>query len=137
MKYSTNLRAMRALGALVAALALLVGSLAPALAAPVTAPNPAAADKALNWIKSQQQDDGGFPGFGAGSTADVVFAIAARGQDPNTYTKNGKSPLDFLAGKAADLAKTAGGAAKLALAIALAHQDPRHFGGLDLVQIIN
>jgi hypothetical protein len=128
-------------GRIVAALALLlaalVGSLHTVAAAPSAAPNTAAADKALAWMRSQQGADGSFPGFGAGSTADAVYAIAARGDDPNTYTKDGKSPLDFLASKAADLTKTAGGTAKLALAVSLAGKDAHNFAGLNLANTIN
>src|SRR5207249_1128951 len=94
-------------------------------------------DKALAWIRTQQQADGGFPGFGPGSTADVVFAIAARDQDPNSYSRNGNTPLIYLAGKASDLTKSAGGTAKLALAVALGGQDAHNFAGKDLIALIN
>jgi hypothetical protein len=131
-------RAGRPLGSLMFVLALLVGSLAPLAAAPAApAPDVAAADRALAWIQGQQQADGSFPGFGAGSTADVIFAIAARGQDPSSYRKGGQSPLDFLAAKVPDLTKTAGGTAKLALAVSLSGRDPRSFGGADLISLIN
>ena len=126
----------RALGALLLVCALLAGTHVPAFAAPN--PPQAAADHALEWVRTQQQADGSFPGFGAGSTADVVFAIASRGQNANTYiTKNGVSPVDYLMGKAADLAKTPGGAAKAALAASVAGKDPHAFGGVDLIAAIN
>ncbi len=125
------------LAALVLLLAGLAGSLQSTMAAPAASANPAAADKALAWIRAQQTADGSFPGFGAGSTADAVYAIAAPGQDPNTYTTDGKSPLDFLASKAADLTKTVGGTAKLALAVTLAGKDPRNFAGMNLANTIN
>ena len=95
MKCRTIYRAGRALGLLALALALLAGSLAPAAAQTA---NTEAADRALAWIKGQQQADGSFPGFGAGSTADAIFAIAARGQSMADYTTGGKSPLDFSDG---------------------------------------
>ena len=118
-------------------LAGLAGSLHAAGAAPASDPNLPAADKALAWMRAQQLADGSFPGFGAGSTADAVYAIAARGTDPNSYTKDGKSPLDYLASKATDLTKSAGGTAKLALAVSLAGKDPRNFAGLNLANTIN
>ena len=135
MNRSIIYRAGRALGLLALALALLAGSLAPPAAAQT--PNTQAADKALAWMKSRQQADGSFPGFGPGSTADAIFAIAARGERVAGFTNGGKSPLDFLASKVPDLTKTAGAAAKLALAVQLAGGNPRSFGGSDLTAIIN
>jgi hypothetical protein len=132
MKRNTVSSSVRILAALLLLLAGLIGSLHSTLAAPTIAPNTAAADKALAWMRAQQLADGSFPGFGAGSTADAVYAIAARGQDPNSYTKDGKSPLDYLASKATDLTKTAGGTAKLSLAVSLAGKDPFNFAGLNL-----
>src|SRR5690242_8403851 len=64
------------------------------------------AAKALTWMKTQQAADGSFAGFGAGSTVDAVLAIIAAQQDPSSFTNGGKSPVDFLQSKAADLAKT-------------------------------
>ncbi len=127
-------RILAALGLLLAGLA---GSLHPAAAVGTQAPNPAAADRALAWMRAQQGADGSFPGFGAGSTADAVYAIAARGVDPNSVTNGGPSPLDYLASQAGDLTKTAGGTAKLALAVALAGKDPANFAGLNLADKIN
>jgi hypothetical protein len=137
MKYHTLSHSGRVLAALALLLAGLAGSLLPAGAAGTPAPNPAAADQALAWMRAQQGTDGSFPGFGAGSTADAVYAFAARGVDPNTITHGGKSPLDYLASQAADLTKTAGGTAKLALAVALAGHDTRNFAGQDLSNTIN
>jgi hypothetical protein len=128
-------RAGRALGLLALALALLAGSLAAPAAAQTAGTQ--AADRALAWMKGQQQADGSFPGFGPGSTADAIFAIAARGQSVAGYTVGGTSPLDFLATKVPDLTKTAGGAAKLALAVQVAGGNPRSFGGADLTSIID
>jgi hypothetical protein len=137
MKRNLIDRGGRAVAALALLLAGLAGSLLPAGATGTPAPNPAAADKALAWMRAQQGADGSFPGFGAGSTADAVYAFAARGVDSNTVTNGGKSPIDYLASKAGDLTKTAGGTAKLALAVALAGHDPRNFAGLDLSNTIN
>ena len=137
MKRNTLAQSRRILATLLLLLAGLAGSLHAAGAAPASNPNLPAADKALAWMRAQQLADGSFPGFGAGSTADAVYAIAARGTDPNSYTKDGKSPLDYLASKATDLTKSAGGTAKLALAVSLAGKDPRNFAGLNLANTIN
>lgn len=88
---------------------------------------------ALAWVAAQQQSDGSFPGFGAGSTADAVLAICAVGGDPNGFLREGRSPLSYLAAHAGELSATAGGAAKTILAIVCAGHDPRAFGGVDLL----
>ena len=46
----------------------------------------------------------------------LTWMIAAAGENAATYVNAGKSPVDFLNSKAADLAKTPGGAGKLLLA---------------------
>jgi prenyltransferase beta subunit len=49
---------------------------------------------ALNYFKSNQQDDGGFgPG---GKTEWVMMAIASAGQDPRRWYRNGRTPIDYL-----------------------------------------
>src|SRR4030067_383430 len=78
-----------------------------------------AALKALAWLKTQQNDDGGFgagfaPGSAVGPAADAIIAIASAGQDASAWTKHGASPIDYLraqvsAGKArlpGEIAKT-------------------------------
>ncbi|MBC8075148.1 MAG: hypothetical protein H7Y32_03655, partial [Chloroflexales bacterium] len=97
----------RIMGALIAALAL-VGFVAPVGAQPASGE---ALTRALAWTQAQQQADGGFPGFGVGSTADAVYALAAAGQDSS-------KAIGYLRTNAADYAKSPGAAAKLALALA-------------------
>src|SRR6476646_3269113 len=53
------------------------------------------AQKALNWMRTQQQPDGSFAGFGAASTEDALLAIIAAGADPASFNKDGKTPVDF------------------------------------------
>lgn len=61
-----------------------------------------AVDKAVTWLKSVQNPDGGW-GFNPGgpsdtnSTSVVVGALAAAGEKPAETTKGGKSPYDLLA----------------------------------------
>ncbi|MEH0544030.1 terpene cyclase/mutase family protein [Streptomyces sp. B21-105] len=61
----------------------------------------AAAEKAVGWLKSVQNADGGW-GYSAGgasdanSTAVVAGALTAAGQQPARVRKAGKSPLDAL-----------------------------------------
>ncbi|MFG3657044.1 prenyltransferase/squalene oxidase repeat-containing protein [Streptomyces sp. NPDC047706] len=61
----------------------------------------AATGKAVDWLKSVQNEDGGWgytPGgpSDANSTAVVVGALAAAGERPDAVVKDGKSPYDAL-----------------------------------------
>ncbi|MER6343817.1 prenyltransferase/squalene oxidase repeat-containing protein [Streptomyces sp. NPDC001595] len=75
----------------------------------------AAAGKAVAWLKSVQNEDGGW-GYGAGSPSDanstsvVVGALAAVGEKPAEVTKKGESPLDALLGLAIACDEDGGGA---------------------------
>src|SRR5207253_6000803 len=91
-----------------------------------------AASKALSWVKTQQQPDGSYAGFGAGSTVDALLAIIASKQDLNAFP-GGSTALNFLTSKAADLAKTPGGAGKLLLAVAALGESGAQFGGVNLI----
>ncbi|MET9164361.1 prenyltransferase/squalene oxidase repeat-containing protein [Streptomyces cellulosae] len=61
----------------------------------------AVTDKAVGWLKSVQNEDGGW-GYTAGSPSDtnstsvVVGALAAGGEKPGEVKKGGKSPYDAL-----------------------------------------
>ena len=110
--------------------------------AEATSPGDAAA-QALIWLKTQQNADGGLgSGFGPGSaigpTADAILAITSSGQDASTWTAGGASPIDYLrtqagAGKIAQ----PGEIAKTILALVATGQDPRAFGGRDLIADLN
>jgi LPXTG-motif cell wall-anchored protein len=96
-----------------------------------------AAQAALGWLVGRQLDDGSFPGFDAGSSADAVFAIAAAGGDPNGVLKNGNSPVSYLGTQAPSYAtKSAAAAGKLALAVVAAGKNPLDFGGQNLIALI-
>jgi hypothetical protein len=112
---------------------LLVAAIAPAGIAGAAGPYRDAALGALAWVATQQLPDGSFPGFGAGSTADAVFAICAVGGDPNGFLRDGHSPISFLGAHASEIAKNAGSAGKTILAAVCAGKDPRAFGGVDLI----
>jgi hypothetical protein len=94
------------------------------------------ATAALNWMKTQQQPDGSFPGFGAGSTLDAVLAIMAAGQSPASYSNGGNTPVTFLESKVGDLTKTPGSTGKL-LIVAGNLNGNGTFGGVDLTAVIN
>ncbi|PKO23617.1 MAG: hypothetical protein CVU38_03265 [Chloroflexi bacterium HGW-Chloroflexi-1] len=114
---------------------LLAGSAAVSHAA-----DPVAA--AVAWLHTQQLSDGSFGVSNQGSaglTADVVYVLALVGEDPAgpAWTVNGHSALAALAALASPYAaRDAGQAGKVARAVALAGGDPRSFGGLDLVNVI-
>jgi hypothetical protein len=91
-----------------------------------------AVDAALSWLRSQQADDGSFGGS-AGTTIDVVLALAAANEDPNEWRKNGNSPLDYLQTQAATYSNlNPASAGKLALGVIAANQTPYNFGGENL-----
>ncbi|NGO73403.1 prenyltransferase/squalene oxidase repeat-containing protein [Streptomyces boncukensis] len=58
-------------------------------------------DQALDWLKSVQNDDGGW-GYQPGSPSDansvsvVIGALSAAGRAPSAWKKDGKSPYDAL-----------------------------------------
>jgi len=92
---------------------------------------------ALDYLKTQQNADGGFgsgfsPESAIGSTADVVLAIVAVGGDPATFDQGGNTPLSYLEANAPSTA-TGGNLAKLILAATAVGENPRQFGGVDLV----
>lgn len=108
---------------------------------PAQAQTSSEVDRALAWLREQQQPDGGFsngfaPGSDPGTTADAVLAIVAGGQDPATWTVGAETPITYLAAAARSQAPTPGLAAKLALAAAAAGGDPSDLGGVDLITAI-
>jgi prenyltransferase beta subunit len=112
-----------------ALVALLAGAL-PALAAANT---PAA----LDYLKTQQNADGGFgsgfsPESTVASTADAVEAIVAAGGDLSIFDQDGNTPLTYLSSNASSAA-TAGDLSKLILAAIAAGENPRSFGSVDSV----
>lgn len=101
------------------------------------ASTPAAVEDATGWLRGQQQPDGGYPGFQGGSdpsaTADAAVAFASAGVDPANVSQGGHSIIDFLVASARTYGTTTAGAAKLTLAAAAARENPREFGGVDLI----
>ena len=100
------------------------------------------AKAAVQWLHTQQLADGGFGVRGTTSapiTADVVYALALAGEDPGgpAWTVDGHSALDALAKVAPGYIGTdAGQAGKVARAVAAAGRDPRSFGGMDIIAVI-
>jgi hypothetical protein len=102
-----------------------------------------AVESAVSWlINTHQNEDGGYTSFSGGAglapsdvggTVDALLAISSSGHDA-------VAPLDFLRqnpGDVAAYAATDGSTAgKLLLAVTAAHQKPRDFAGLDLVDLL-
>ena len=109
-------------------LALALSALVPSAFA--LADGPAAAE----WLKTQQNDDGGFgsPASGVGATADVLLAVAATGDNAIGWAPAGVTPLDYLKANVASSTK-AGDMAKVVLALTASGQNPRTATGMDLV----
>ena len=97
-------------------------------------------EAALTWLRGYQQADGGFTngyadGSDLGTTVEVVLAAAAAGADVSGWlsTDDG-SPLDYLASQVkAGQASDANRLSKVILAAVATGQNPRDFGGKDLV----
>lgn len=105
--------------------------LATFIAVPVLAQEIAAADQAIAFIKTQQQPDGSFAGFGPASTADAVFALAGAGQNVADICAGGKSAVDYIVAQAPQQAGDVGVSAKFLIAMLLAEQ-PASGQGYDL-----
>lgn len=109
-------------GAQDAAIPDLVASLQalPSLAGRPLAPlGPAPAlRRGLEWLRAQQQADGGFGGSGPGATVDAVLALAAAGADPDPRHPSGRRPGDLLLAQGAAFAEgSLAAAGKLALGV--------------------
>ncbi|HEX6288505.1 MAG TPA: prenyltransferase/squalene oxidase repeat-containing protein [Herpetosiphonaceae bacterium] len=81
-------------------------------------------DKAVEYIRGQQQADGSFAGFGPGSTADAIFALSAANVNIAEIKKGNASPVDFLRAQAKAAGQDTGLAAKFVIAMLLAGQSP-------------
>jgi len=100
------------------------------------------ATRALLYLRSQQDASGAIAGP-SGSYADSeLYAIgaAAGGYDPKVLTAgSGKSVMDYLAASAsrACTSGSPGGCGELIQAVVAAGDDPRHFGGEDLLTTLS
>jgi prenyltransferase beta subunit len=116
--------------ATVQALPALVGKPFPYLSRAV------ASRKALAWMATQQQADGSFTGFGAGSTIDAVLAIAAAGEEPQSYISGeGNTALDYLEVVATDyISGNAAATGKLLTGVIAGAGEPTDFAGMNLIE---
>jgi energy-coupling factor transport system substrate-specific component len=116
--------------------ALIVVSLLLAVLAPSRA-EAAGADRALQWLLSVQNGDGGFgasPDDDSGTemTAWAMLGFEAAGRNPYDLTRGNHTPISYLRGHVDELASP-GDLARTTLALLGAGADPRDFGGRNLV----
>ncbi len=112
----------------------IVGLLAPAKAAHQSGAAAAAATKGVAWLKMQQSPNGSLAD-NFSLTAELILAIKAAGQNPNTFST--PSPVSYLAANAATIAgQNVGVIGKVVLAVKAAGANPASFGGQNLVAAI-
>lgn len=95
---------------------------------------------ALDWLKTQQNADGGFsngfsPESNLSATAEATIAFAAGGYDAGmVQSAEGRSPLDYLYTQVqAGQVQGVGLTAKVVMALTATNLDPTHFAGQDLL----
>ncbi len=119
---------------------LLVALVLSAFAAPVSAQeNTASVESAVQWLLTQQADDGGFIGFSgesdAGATVDAVLALASAqsaGIDVDL-----ESAMKYLESQALVYAQfSPGAAAKLSMALVAAGMNPHDIDNVDPMSIV-
>lgn len=105
---------------------------------PAVTPEILSANAALQWIRPQQSANGSM-GNNVGGTLDVILAVAAANQRPQTWIgSSGASLVDYAAANAAAYSgQSAAAAGKLAVGAAAAGEDPHSFGGVNLVDVID
>jgi squalene-hopene cyclase-like protein/prenyltransferase/squalene oxidase-like repeat protein len=117
--------------------ALLLVSLALGALAPPHAAAAPGVDAAVGWMRSVQNEDGGWgdaPGedSSAATTAWAMLGMAATGHNPLDVRASGHSPVDYLR-ETIDQQRSPGALARTILALESAGVDPRHFAGHNLV----
>jgi len=87
---------------------------------------------ALDYLSSQQLDSGAFGN--QGTTAWSVVAICSAGADPNTWVKNGNSPIDYLLDTGqTDTLNPPNAYSRTILAATCAGANPSNFNDVDLI----
>ena len=89
---------------------------------------------ALDYLRSAQADDGNIGGFG--TSAWVVMAVAAAGENPRSWRTAWGNPsiVDYLRSNVGEAnLSIASDVARMILAIVAAGENPRNFGGVDFV----
>jgi hypothetical protein len=127
---------------MVLAVSLLLAPVSIVLAdSPEQAPsNDGDVEAGLEWLKEQQNADGGFsdgfsPESSVSATVDAIIALVAGGEDAGLIQlENGVSPVVFLFIEVqADHVEGVGTVAKVSTAVVAVGLDPTDFGGRDLI----
>lgn len=96
----------------------------------------AAVLRALDYLHARQFVDGGFGEKGRGSneqlTAWSIVAVAAAGQNPNTWQRGSNDPVRYLSRHSSGWRLTTD-FARTTLAAVAAGKSPHDFGGIDLI----
>jgi len=101
---------------------------------PLTTSDAEVAD-ALDYLRGQQGADGSISDFSTSAWA--VMAIAAAGEDPNSWQVDSNPTIvEYLSANAGS-ASSATDYSRMILAIAAAAEDPTDFGGVDFVALLN
>ncbi|WP_455368292.1 DUF4430 domain-containing protein [[Eubacterium] cellulosolvens] len=87
-------------------------------------------NQALEWLRTQQQTNGSIGGFATSSWA--VMAITASGEDPNDWTNEGVSIVQYLKNNVGTLSSP-NDYSRFILSMVAAEEDPRNVNGIDLV----
>jgi len=88
--------------------------------------------QALNYFRACQKEDGGF-GKG-GITEWVMIAIAAAGQDPRGWYRNGNTPMDYLRGQ--NITNNPYDWIRMTLVLVSVGENPGDFNGINYIQEI-
>lgn len=96
-----------------------------------------AAERAVQWLRGQQESDGSFPtafGHPAAITLDALLAGAAAGQDVSEWRSGDQSALNYLAATMDEYAIGADTMGKLVAGVVAAGENPAAFAQTDLVR---
>ncbi len=131
---------------IIVAIVILATALFPIATSGAITPTPlvdrqrAAAFAALEWLRTQQLDDGSLPvpfGNPVSSSCDAILAIASAGQDPSqwrTVAPDAPSIVDYVQTHSAGYATSAAATAKVIVAVVAANRNPVDWGGANLLQ---
>jgi hypothetical protein len=105
-----------------------------AQASGVTCSPQASIDRAVDYIRVQQQPDGSFrTALNPSGTADAVYALVAAGVDPTTVENNGNSAIDYIYSQGPAQQERSGVLAKFLLALIVSGQPTVSPSGFDFV----
>lgn len=128
---------MKRMVVVLACLGVLILSLTPALAYTTfpLAPADAQVSNALNYLRGQQTSAGDIGGFAA--SAWVTMAIAAAGENPNSWSSGPGNPsiVDYLRSNV-NQATSVTDYERMVLAITAAGENPSNFGGRDFLGLV-